>query len=441
MSIDFVSLAGAVSDEEPCGPDLDLAGDAEYMNFIARTEGLLPATFFSGPEGKPFDRSTIDFNAEFALIGPLLERTRDLRLLALLAKLLVLNRDLAGFAACVGLIEALLKQRWDQVHPQATDGDFAIRMAALESLDDMPPVVFPLQYAPLTNHRRLGPLSYRSWMIATGEAKPREGETVLDPAAIESALLEAELPELVEMRGRFQSLQASLHDIRDICVGRIGGERSAKLEKLPGLTDKILALLDGIVVKRDPSLAVTDPFAAEVQSESPSTIPVGAVASPRDVADALAAIGDYFTRFEPSNPALLLVRQAEQLIGKSFLEAMRILVPDHLDKAAIQIGKDQQMFDLPLARLSEFAESVPAADESAPEENGEGPRRRLEAKIEARTRDDAIRLLEQVASFYRIAEPSSPVPFLTERARSFAQRDFLSLLRELLPEGALKSAN
>ena len=35
----------------------------------------------------------------------------------------------------------------------------------------------------------------------------------------------------------------------------------------------------------------------------------------------------------------------------------------------------------------------------------------------------------------------SPVPFLTERARSFAQRDFLNLLRELLPEGALKSAN
>src|SRR5882757_8400354 len=112
MTIDFAALAGAVSDGEPCGPDLDLAGDAEYMNLIARTEGVLPATFFSGPEGKPFDRATIDFDAEFALIGPLLERTRDLRLVALLAKLLVLNRDLAGFAACLGLIETLLKERW-----------------------------------------------------------------------------------------------------------------------------------------------------------------------------------------------------------------------------------------------------------------------------------------------------------------------------------------
>jgi len=98
-AIEFTTLAGPVSDEEPCGPDLDLAGDPDYMNFIARTEGLLPATYFSGPEGKPFDRTTIDFAAEFTTAAPLLDRTRDIRLLALLAKLFILNRELTGFAA------------------------------------------------------------------------------------------------------------------------------------------------------------------------------------------------------------------------------------------------------------------------------------------------------------------------------------------------------
>jgi type VI secretion system protein ImpA len=85
-AIEFTTLAGAVSGEEPCGPDLDLAGDPDYMNFIARTEGVLPVTFFSGPEGRPFDRTSIDFDAEFATIGPLLDRTRDIRLLVLLGK-------------------------------------------------------------------------------------------------------------------------------------------------------------------------------------------------------------------------------------------------------------------------------------------------------------------------------------------------------------------
>ena len=65
-------------------------------------------------------------------------------------------------------------------------------------------------------------------------------------------------------------------------------------------------------------------------------------------------------------------------------------------------------------------------------------RRRGSWKRERATTRSA--LLEQIGTYYRLAEPSSPVPFLTERARSFAQRDFLSLLKEVLPEGALKGS-
>jgi len=107
-----------------------------------------------------------------------------------------------------------------------------------------------------------------------------------------------------------------------------------------------------------------------------------------------------------------------------------------MEQAAIQIGKDQQIFDLPIARLSELAEAQPAAEPDAADGAAEPTPRQLEA----RTRDDAIRLLEQIGTYYRLAEPSSPVPFLTERARSFAQRDFLSLLKEVLPEGVLKGS-
>jgi len=38
-----------------------------------------------------------------------------------------------------------------------------------------------------------------------------------------------------------------------------------------------------------------------------------------------------------------------------------------------------------------------------------------------------------------MAEPSSPIPFLTDRARDLAQRDFLSVLKALLPADTLKS--
>jgi type VI secretion system protein ImpA len=471
---DFAGLSAAISEAEPCGPDLDLAGDADYMNFVARAEGVLPATFFSGPEGKPFDRTSIDFAAEFAGFAPLLERTRDLRLFALLAKFLILNRDIAGFVGCVALIDTLLKDRWEAVHPQAFDGDFGVRTAALESLDDMPPVVFPLQYLPLFTHRRLGPVTYRAWMIATGEAKPREGEEIHDVAAIDTALLDVELETLVERRDQFKTLQEALTGIRETCVDQLGAGQAVKLERLPGLAAKIGELLERVVAKRDPSLATETPAAtaSDGTGAAGSTIPAGVVASTRDVMESLAAIAAYFAKSEPSNPALLLVRQAEQLMGKSFIEVMQALVPDQLAQAAIRIGRDH-MFDLPIERLASFAEVAPPEEEQsvvqdspfedppaetstedssageespAEESNADSPAEQpppspppsAARRFEVKSRADAVRLLDQIGTYYRTAEPSSPIPFLTERARSFAERDFLSVLKELLPEGALR---
>ena len=58
--------------------------------------------------------------------------------------------------------------------------------------------------------------------------------------------------------------------------------------------------------------------------------------------------------------------------------------------------------------------------------------------FKAENRGQALALLDNVAGFFRQAEPSNPVPLLMEKAREMAQRDFISVLREVLPDGALK---
>src|SRR5262249_31839245 len=156
--------------------------------------------------------------------------------------------------------------------------------------------------------------------------------------------------------------------------------------------------------------------------------------------EALAAIGDYYSRSEPSSPILLLVRQAHQLIGKSFFEVMNILIPAHMEKAAFQIGADQ-FFDLPLEKLSNFAEVPPPpanggsepAEESAPA--GPAPR------YTVANRGQALALLDQVHQYFRRSEPSSPVPMLCDRARALAERDFMGVLRDVLPKEALRNVN
>src|SRR5215468_1151655 len=73
---EVAALCMPFSDEDPCGPDLDMEGDADYLNFFANVEGVLPANFFSVEDGSPFDRSTVDLGGQLNAMKPLLDRTR-----------------------------------------------------------------------------------------------------------------------------------------------------------------------------------------------------------------------------------------------------------------------------------------------------------------------------------------------------------------------------
>src|SRR5258708_36862503 len=99
---EVAALCTPFASTDPCGPDLDMEGDSDYLNFFAGVEGVLPPTFFTLEDGSPFDRSTVDIKGQLDAIKPLLARTRDIRLLVLQARLLILNKDLGGFSRDFG---------------------------------------------------------------------------------------------------------------------------------------------------------------------------------------------------------------------------------------------------------------------------------------------------------------------------------------------------
>ena len=51
-----------------------------------------------------------------------------------------------------------------------------------------------------------------------------------------------------------------------------------------------------------------------------------------------------------------------------------------------------------------------------------------------RSRQDVIRVLDQICDFYKRTEPSSPVPLILQRARRLVDMDFVQLLTDLAPE-------
>jgi type VI secretion system protein ImpA len=431
--LDVTSLTQPIAPDDPCGPDLDAAGDVQYMNFFAGAESLLPMSYFevvnaNGERGR-FDPKAIDIAGQFAAAQPLLARTRDLRLTMLLAKFSILNRDLDGFLSCLKATTVLLREQWDAVHPRGEDGDYAFRAVTVEAIDVFPTVINPLQFLPLIENRRHGSLNYRAYQIAKGEIPAADADVdAPDLGTIERIIGETDLDTLKSLSARCSAVAAEIAGIKSAWHEKLNSGQPVSLDRLAGVANGMANWLAGLVTARDPTAVAPSPDETAQDNQQLPIEMAGAVTSPGRASAALAAAADYFARKEPSSPALLLVRQAQDMVGKSFIEVMRMLMPAHVESAAINIGRDK-VFDLPIERMAEFATSLPAAEENDPQDT----------VFAAENRAQALDLLTKVASFFRAAEPSSPIPFLVDRARELAQRDFLSLLSDVLPEGALKA--
>ena len=437
--IDLAVLTSPVPGENPCGPDLDAEGDADYLNFFASVDAVFPASFFEVKDEdgniRRFDPKGHDLDAKIEAAKAFLGRTRDLRLIVLLAKLSILGKDLQGFSICIEAIAELLDRQWERVHPRGEGDDFSYRQMAIEALDVMPTVVIPFQFLPIAESRRHGSVSYRTWLMAKGEVAPRADDTFLDATAVTHVFDQVDLERLKATTASYVALAACFERVCRLWTEKAPSSGMLNLDRVVQIVAGIVSLLESVVRRRDPAAIEAVPETEEALGGSliGASDPAYAssrVASVAAAAAALSGVAAYFGRLEPSSPALLLVRQAEHLLGKSFAEAIHILVPNHAETAAINIGRGW-VFDLSVDRMAALVNGAETQEPTSPD----AP----EPVYSVTNRGQALALLEQVSAFFRNVEPSSPVPFLADRARELAQRDFLSLLIDVLPSGSLRN--
>jgi predicted component of type VI protein secretion system len=86
----------------------------------------------------------------------------------------------------------------------------------------------------------------------------------------------------------------------------------------------------------------------------------------------------------------------------------------------------------------ESAEAAPAP--SLPAAIGTTVELNSTTTFTAATRIEASQLLSSVESFFRQVEPSSPIPTLLIRARSYFGKDFSSILNEMMPPEPVASS-
>lgn len=431
------SLREPVSAEAPSGPDLDENGDAAYADYIALAGGRLPERFFSkessGSDREvPFDRSRIDIEAETRQVNELLERSRDVRLLLFEARFQALSGSFRGFADCLQDVAELVDVFWDSFHPAPDGDDLSRRQNAIEELEGQVQVILPLTYAPLVGSGGAA-VSYRSYLVASGKARARTDEPVPSIDEVMEALSSSRSTEQATIvSNALQDCSAALAAIRNTFIARAGHGSAPTVDRLTKLLTEIAALLgevrpDIAPIQERTTATAGDGATAEPAGQRPS---VGAVqiGSKPEAAAALLAAERYFQLREPSAPALILVHQARMLYGKPLVTALEALLPDTAVNAVLRFEGGLR-FDIGLGQMKLVTDDVALTEPLPSLEDEDAP----VVEFSAETRNDAASLMLGVEAYYRLVEPSSPIPMLLTKARSYLNKDFSAILNELLP--------
>ncbi|MGH1330368.1 MAG: ImpA family type VI secretion system protein [Paracoccaceae bacterium] len=457
MNLDW--LTDPISDEAPCGPDLEATDDENFIDYYFEAESRMPERYFiPGIEsaddtfapGTLFDPESIDIKTERKKIEGLLKRSRDIRLLSLLARFEILSGNLEGLRDALTGIADLIEAFPSQAHPSTADGP-ADRRAALDELGNTVTICIPLQYVDLAG---LGDSTYRRYLVATDQSKPRKGEEGINAASITSTIGSPSNREAVDRaHGLLSECALALSRIKSACMANESGPFTPAISRSFEAITEVQSLIrngrsdlplwsdgEGAPQADDTATAQNADTGAPADGATPgaSADAPGAAASaplPTDgigitshsaARATLEAVETYFSANEPASAALILATQARLLIGKPLVEAIETLLPADAPRAVIDFGPETG-FAISMDRMRALTGEARRApeDTTAPEPA---------APVESRA--DVARAIRGVEDFYRRSEPASPIPLLLFKARDYLEKDFQAIVTSLVQKAA-----
>lgn len=340
MSLAIEELSQPISEELPSGENLEYDPDyLEVENLLRPRSG--PAVGEKGGEQKAEPR---DWKGIARLAGKLREKTRDLRLQVYCTIAAIKSHSIEDFRDNLELLKVYLDRFWDSAYPELDpeDGnDPMLRMNVLQMLNQHNLVPMALERAALIELDRVGEFSYHDIRLAQGKESPEGGEEVAEIQLIQQAFASASAERLEALSATISDCIAAFSEMDRIWKEKTGEEQE------PFKDTETIAVLQSLYT----TVGEFAPSAGDVQQEtdaggdaSPGSVQApalsGVVNSRSDVIRVLDKVCDYYAANEPSSPIPLLLRRAQRLVEKSFMEILEDMVPDGVKQAKIVSGND-----------------------------------------------------------------------------------------------------
>jgi len=332
-TVDVNALLQERDPAEPCGPNLEY--DPAFLE--------LEQAVLGKPEVQYGDTITPAVPPDWKVVKKsalgMLSRSVDLRLVMPLLRASLALDGVSGMAACFQLIERLLEERWDSVHPQLDpddDNDPMLRINSLATLVDPVTVLREVRDATIIVLPGLGPISVRDLEVANGEVAPAAGASKLAMTSIEAALADVPAEQVGVVAAALTHSFDSVRAIETLLVKQVGSSQALNLDPLTRLLGRGRDFIASAVpAANDPVVeeqAALDPGvpAAAGSAARPAGIS-GEINSRDDVLKMIDKICGYYERSEPSSPVPLLLQRAKRLVPKNFFELLEDLAPDGIN--------------------------------------------------------------------------------------------------------------
>jgi type VI secretion system protein ImpA len=261
----------------------------------------------------------------------LFKRTRDLAIAVKMCEALVKVEGFNGLRDGLGVLSGLLEQKWPQVHPQldpSDNNDPTMRLNILTALTDSSQFLSRLRSVPIT-HSMAGNFSMREISWANGKTPVPEGVEAPKKDIVEAAFKGTPQEQLKELLQANEQAIALVKSADAQLTTVLGPGQGVNFDPLLKVLREIDMEVRQHVAGAQPVIAEDGNAGQQNQSVRGNGVSVpGTIQTPDDVRTAIDRICEYYDRFEPSSPLPLLLRRAQKLVGKGFLDIMRDVSPD-----------------------------------------------------------------------------------------------------------------
>ena len=328
---DTDALSSPLADDLPSGPELD--HDPDFQALERAAEGVPERQYGD----KVFPAEAPDWQVVFSQAQAVATRTRDLRVAVLLLRSGARLQGLGAVARGLQLIERLLGQQWDTVHPRLDaedDNDPTMRLNALLPLMAADAALTDIRAAALAPVR--GSLSLRELELGLGRAEPFADEARPTEAGVLQGL-EGLLQDHPDVADDITAAHAAAQSIAKLLEQQVGSRAPDAAPLLRLLKAAADALQRAHGQPSDES--APGDGNAELQRRGGGGAGGGDIQSRADAVRELERVCQWLERNEPSNPAPLLIRRAQRLMNMSFIDIIRDLASNGLEQVETVVGK------------------------------------------------------------------------------------------------------